>query len=309
METIVRSRDTCYSACALAFMGGAEWLRDVGVDPNRIPNQLPARSIERGAVVGFHAPYLNVPEADYSSEKVQGAYRMAVDSIAALIQLSDYLYIESEELPRLLEPDQNSAFTLDTVDAVRTLWVDYADYSLQTRNLPSITQTMVMSACINRWYHSKRRSALPGYAVAAQTLKDFDEGSELLGNDETGKAFGVRAVSKGTVTAKVAYLPITMTQDQKNFIWCVFSLERDSPSIFYRSSGSIAELFEPIESKGGLWELEQAEGTVRPEAGLGISQGMLRVLDMVPADTKLDEVETVVEKLSQSEVSLLAGVQ
>jgi hypothetical protein len=88
VETVVLGKDGCYSACVLAFLGGAERLRDVSVDPEEIPNQPPARSIERGAHLGFHASYLNVPSSEYTSENVQDAYRIAVDSIALLIQLA-----------------------------------------------------------------------------------------------------------------------------------------------------------------------------------------------------------------------------
>ncbi|MBB3937361.1 hypothetical protein [Aureimonas phyllosphaerae] len=304
--TVVRGGAECYSACALAFLGGAEPLRDVGVEGDDIPNQPPSRTLEPGGTLGFHAPYLDVPEASYSSATVGEAYRAAVDGISLLIQLADRLYVEPTELPRLLEPDRNAAFMVDTVDAVRSLWIDYADRSLQFRNLPSITPSMVRNACINRWYHRQRRSALPGYGIATRAMRDFEEGSELLDNGEVGLGFGVRTVRQGTKRSWVAFTPITMTPDGKEFLWCVFDSGLGSPRVLYRAAGTVEELFEPL-GDGDFWEFSSSEGIVNPDADVGVPNGMLIVMDTVPADTPLAGVASVVASYQSEEKGLAAG--
>lgn len=300
--TVVREGAACYSACALAFLGGSEPLRDVA-DGSAIPDQPPSRTLEPGGTIGLHAPYLDVPAADYSAANVEGAYRNAVDGISMLVALAEHLYVEPTELPRLLEPGRDSTFLVDTVDAVRSLWIEYPDYRLQFRHLPSITPSMVRNACVNRWYHRQRRSALSGYAVAAKAMRDFEEGSELLENGEAGFGFGTRLVKQGTAASWLTYMPVKMTPDGKSFVWCVFDAGVDSPRVLYRATGTIVELFEPLEN-GDIWAFASSEGVVNPEGDVGIVNGTLRVFDAVPADTALDAVADVIERYQASETAL-----
>ncbi len=302
ISTLVRTGESCYSACALAFLGGSEPLKDPTVE-TEFPNQRPERSLERGAELGFHAPYLEIPSSSYNAETVQTAYRVAIDSVAALIQLADHLYVDPAELPRLLNPDKSSFYMADTVDAVRTFWIDYSDYSLQFRNLRGITPSMVLNACVNRWYHTKRRSALPGYAVAMKTRDDFEESSDLLENGEKGLSFGVRSVHQNAMTGWIAFTPIKMTDDGKEFVWCLFEGGNDMPHVYYRNAGTVEELFEPYKKRGQLWDLTLDDHTMNPERGLSISAGMLKVSDTAPANVKLTEVKKVIDEfLSKEEV-------
>ena len=60
IQTYVRRGDQCHSACALAFLGGSEWgdMRHA------------SRTIEPGAVLGFHAPYLALPPGEHDAEEL-----------------------------------------------------------------------------------------------------------------------------------------------------------------------------------------------------------------------------------------------
>ncbi len=302
ISTLVRTGESCYSACALAFLGGSEPLKDPTTE-TEFPNQLPERSLERGAELGFHAPYLDIPSSSYNADTVQMAYRVAIDSVAALIQIADHLYVEPAELPRLLNPDKSSFYVADTVDATRMLWIDYADNSLQFRDLKGITPSMVANACVNRWYHIKRRSALPGYEIAKQTRENFEEGSELLENGEQGLSFGVRSFRQNAMMGWLAFTPIKMTDDGKEFVWCLFEGGNDMPHVYYRNAGTVDELFEPYKKRGQLWDLTMDDHTMNPERGLSISSGMLKVSDTAPANVKLTEVKKVIDEfLSKEEV-------
>ncbi|MCM2456505.1 hypothetical protein HGO37_14025 [Rhizobium sp. CG4] len=66
IRTYVRRGDQCHSACALAFLGGSEWgdMRHA------------SRTIEPGAVLGFHAPYLALPPGKHDAEELNQAARL-----------------------------------------------------------------------------------------------------------------------------------------------------------------------------------------------------------------------------------------
>lgn len=290
--TLVEADAGCYSACAIAFLGGSETLRDPvpSSDPDAIPDLSPDRSMEAGARIGFHAPYLQLPENQYDAGMVQAAYAVAVYNISRLVEIADHLDVTPAELPRLLAPGPDDFFMADTVDAIRMLDIEYTDYTLQFRDMLSITPAMVQNMCINRWYHRQRRSAYPGYATAIEVANEFEEGSRLLANGEEDFSFAVRRVNQGTVTSWIAVMPITRTSDGRNFVWCIFDSGIDSPRVFYRPAGTLTELFEPLEAKNDIWDLASAEGNIE----LDQSNNWSRVLDMAPADTELGDVADVI---------------
>ncbi|WP_037075866.1 hypothetical protein [Rhizobium mesoamericanum] len=74
IQTYVRRGDQCHSACALAFLGGSEWgdMRHA------------SRTIEPGAVLGFHAPYLALPHGNHDAEELNQTMTLAM-SIAGKI--------------------------------------------------------------------------------------------------------------------------------------------------------------------------------------------------------------------------------
>jgi hypothetical protein len=68
IQTYVRRGDQCHSACALAFLGGSEWgdMRHA------------SRTIEPGAVLGFHAPYLALPPGKHDAEELNKTATIAM---------------------------------------------------------------------------------------------------------------------------------------------------------------------------------------------------------------------------------------
>jgi hypothetical protein len=298
LATEVRDGESCISACAIAFLGGTKPPKDPTplADNSPLPSQPPKRSIAAGAHLAFHAPYLDIPASSYTAETVEEAYRSAVLAIARFIAVADRLYISTAELPRLLQPARDALFMVDTVDAVRFLGVDYTDRRLQIRNLPGFTQSMIINACINRYYHLKRRSSLPGYAIATAVFDEFIEGSKLLANGEDKLAFGTRRMKQGTASTWVAFAPIAKTSDDKNFVWCIFSpaLDQSSATTFYKAAGTIGELFKEAEGKNDLFSFSSSQATMKIGADLGL-EGMMRVLDMVPPQTKLTEVASTIQ--------------
>lgn len=302
ISTVVRSGDQCLSACAIAFLGGSERLKDPTPlsDSDPLPNQPPSRSLEKGAKLGYHAPYLMIPDGDYNSTTVQDAYSLAVSGIAELVALADHLYIVAAELPRLLAPGRDEMLMVDDVDALGFLGIDYVDRSYQLPNDDSFTQSMITNACVNRYYHLQRRSSLQGYATAALVFDEFVEGSKLLENGEEAIAFGARLINQGSAKTWLAFLPIAKTQDGNRFIWCLFTPGIGSPSTFFKPAGTIEELFAEIEGEGDLFTYSTSDTTIKLTTGDWIAD-MMTPRDLVPAITKLHAVGRQLESYSSGE--------
>ncbi len=79
---------TCESACALAFLGGSQSTAGVeGADkPDRVLNPL--------GKLGFHAPALDIKDGNFSAEEVNKAYRVAIQSIAAIVKEKENIIVE-----------------------------------------------------------------------------------------------------------------------------------------------------------------------------------------------------------------------
>ncbi|MBB3427945.1 hypothetical protein FHT85_004954 [Rhizobium sp. BK312] len=302
LATVVRSSDQCLSACAIAFLGGTTLPKDPNPvsDDDPLPGQLPDRSLEPKAVLGFHPPYLVLPNDEYNASVVADAYRSAVLGISRLVEIADRLYVVPAELPKLLAPTKDELFVVDDVDSIRVLGIDYEERSYQMRNKPGITRSMIVNGCVNRYYHLKRRSSMAGFSVAKATIDEFVEGSRLLENGEDKVAFGTHSFRRGSIKTWVAYLPVAKTEDGKNFVWCLFEPGPSDLKTYYKAAGSIEELFASFEGKGDLTTLSTAPNMISLTTGDWIYD-MVRDIDLVPPDTKLSDVATVLDRYFASE--------
>ena len=107
IQTYVKAGDECYSACAIAFLGGSIWgdLRHV------------SRTLEPGGKLGFHAPYLALPKAEYNSEYVEGQFNNAIALTSFLISQKVDLKINDSFLTEFafFHNDNNAVNTVETV--------------------------------------------------------------------------------------------------------------------------------------------------------------------------------------------------
>lgn len=303
LATVVKSGDHCFSACALAFLGGTQRATDPtpASDDGPIPDQLPDRSIERDAQLGFHAPYLALSGSAYTADNVSEAYTAAVLGISRFIAIADHLYVSTAELPKLLKPTRDDLYMADNVDAVRFLGIDYTDNTQQIRNLHGITPTMVLNACVNRYYHLRGRSSLLGYGTAASVREEFIEGSKLLENGEEKQVFGIRRVKYGEGSTNVAFTPIAKTDDGRSFVWCLFGPIGADATTIYKPAGTVEELFAELKNgQGQWWEFSSSATSMR----IGRSDAMvsmMRVFDMAPPETKLADVGQTMEQYRVNE--------
>ena len=115
ISTYVDRHASCLSACALAFMGGYEFQYSG-------EEQGPNRTIEVGAVLGFHAPYLSVAKQNYTKDDIEAAYAFANLSIAKFLglanrrgQFSAEPLFSSSLLQETLQKSPSEFYLIDTV--------------------------------------------------------------------------------------------------------------------------------------------------------------------------------------------------
>ncbi|ANG99080.1 hypothetical protein A8A54_21175 [Brucella pseudogrignonensis] len=105
--TYVRKGDECHSACAIAFLGGSQW-GDF---------RHPSRTIEPGAVVGFHAPYVKLePGKKYDADYVSALTRAAFGIVGSLINDQESLKISRKFLTDYILFDSEETRTIQTVE-------------------------------------------------------------------------------------------------------------------------------------------------------------------------------------------------
>jgi hypothetical protein len=115
MSTVVEYGSECFSACAIIFMAG--------VMPNHTG---PYRKLSVGGILGFHAPYLDVPDKRYSKQDIESVALGMTKAILALVQLSSKEMkmggeaLKKSLVQRILENEKNQVFLIKTVfDAAR----------------------------------------------------------------------------------------------------------------------------------------------------------------------------------------------
>lgn len=105
ISTYVPKGAECYSACALAFLGGSIW-GDF---------RHPSRIMEPGAIVGFHAPYLDPPIGSYTAEDVAISVSNMVTVIGDLMSSRRSLMISEKFMGDFLLFNSREAKALETV--------------------------------------------------------------------------------------------------------------------------------------------------------------------------------------------------
>lgn len=77
MTTVIEYGSECFSACAIIFMAGTS--KD---------QLLPQRMLSAGGILGFHAPYLSMPDRRYSKDDVEQASQSMRRAVLALLRLA-----------------------------------------------------------------------------------------------------------------------------------------------------------------------------------------------------------------------------
>lgn len=142
VRTEVASGDTCLSACAIAFLGGTSFTYSG-------KGSLIYRTIQPGGVVGFHAPFIDLPAGgSFSSEQLESAFRTAVESVTALTEVAGPANVDQMFVAEILRPSSNELRYLRTVDDFGRLFIKVPDV-MKTKT-PSTTNTLE-NICHNAW--------------------------------------------------------------------------------------------------------------------------------------------------------------
>jgi hypothetical protein len=116
ISTVIEYNSECFSACAIIFMAG--------VAPNRL---MPLRELSAGGILGFHAPYLTMPDEKYSKEEVENIAQGMRMAILALVRFSSKRtktgggdFIKQSLLSKILEKGPQDVLFVKTIfDAAR----------------------------------------------------------------------------------------------------------------------------------------------------------------------------------------------
>lgn len=105
-KTIVPSGARCLSACALIFLAGNWSLEN---------KPLPWRKLHIRGKLGFHGPYVELPNTSFSREDTEEAYRAGVTAIAQLLQTGTKSLFPQSLLAQALTVGPREFLYVDTV--------------------------------------------------------------------------------------------------------------------------------------------------------------------------------------------------
>lgn len=118
--TYLRDSDECFSACAIAFLGGSAWgdFRHA------------YRRLEPGSALGFHAPYLVPVPGEYDHNVVAQAAQIAVEVIRELINDRESLKISDRFVVDFLLDTDPQTRRIETILDLAHSGVDLAKFSV-----------------------------------------------------------------------------------------------------------------------------------------------------------------------------------
>ncbi|MBE1706729.1 MULTISPECIES: hypothetical protein [Mesorhizobium] len=137
IETVLVADAKCYSACALIFMGGSDWEEIY----------LPRRRMHVSAKLGFHAPYLVLPRANFTSEDITSAYAIGLRAVARMMKLGEDRggegFIANRVILELLSKGPSELYYVDNVLKANELGI-----ALDGVQKPMWTERDACNACI-----------------------------------------------------------------------------------------------------------------------------------------------------------------
>jgi uncharacterized protein YgiM (DUF1202 family) len=263
IATLVRANKICASACAFAFMGGAEQ-NEGGVDVDR--------SVEVGAKLQFHAPYVDPRKITVDQSDL---VRAITDATIEFNRSAAEFEIAADILPTLLKNDKDhSLFTVDTIEHIARLKINVIDLY----EPKSLTLEMASLLCTQSHADSETGRGL-----------DFEMDFVLKQSRELQQTKSIIMGPKDDFSRSVALPVAAMTEEDTRAVYCVISYG-DQSGFECSSFVDDIETGKPnFKSEG---ESCRSQGASPPE--------ML----VVPASTQLDQYETVAKTLQAKQKSI-----
>ena len=144
LQTYVEDGASCYSACAIAFMGGTE---------NHYESvYMPSRNLHIAGKLGFHAPFLRLPSGQYSAQTIENSYTAAFTALGKLAGMpkrrnSTEPILDPTLIALLAEKGPDEAFLVDTVGKAARFGVALVGASPPRQH----TATSYCNVCLNRF--------------------------------------------------------------------------------------------------------------------------------------------------------------
>jgi hypothetical protein len=219
IATIVDRGAECYSACAFLFLSGNAQASEDG-------ELAPDRTMDVGATLGFHAPYLNAVDGgtDVAAATIEN-FRRGVTAIAKLLEIDARNLFPRGLLAKALQVGPNELLYIDTVEKVGVWSIKLKGYKPPR----ALTSRMLDQACRNKdmWtnFSHSMLGRPPGDDDTLHGMRQSDF-PEIRGTDDPIKLtggrfrevldlFGYDATNACTVDVVVAsdgglYLSLTM---------------------------------------------------------------------------------------------------
>ena len=292
VATIVEAGNSCFSACAVAFLGGAALGEESA--------SLAARSVSPQARLGFHAPFLNLGAGTFTEEQVQAYYDRAVQTIVDVVSSSNVLQIDHGDAAELMRPQRTDLLYLDTAGLLGRY-----DVAVQGVGMPKrLTGTMALSLCANgwNWAHNSRMTDI----TAFENPDVYSDGLALIDKvDWDGKKATVQ-VDAGVLHTIV---PVTAAREGAT-MYCVAEQAKTDFGTYvscrgFFDAGDMKEATDFVRSFGEMRYPCRVAFVVDPTAGYDVSfMNVARAL--VPPDTPVAQMAEVLAALSRDEKPLQA---
>ncbi|MHB8271807.1 COG3904 family protein [Bradyrhizobium sp.] len=154
ISTLIESGSECFSSCAIIFMAG--------VAPDRL---VPMRKLSAGGVLGFHAPYLTMPDEKYSKEQLEDVVQSVRVAILKLVEFSSKQtkleggdFVKKSLIYRLLQKGPKDVFFVTTISEAARWNILIYDATENYRKLDSLEE--IKNLC-NNFHYSNMDEAVP----------------------------------------------------------------------------------------------------------------------------------------------------
>lgn len=118
VTTVIDNGALCYSACAIAFMGGSEWEEIYSAK----------RKLHVGGRLVFHAPYLIALSKTYSGRDLEATYSEGLQAVARMMKLGADMgedgLIPERVMLKLLAAGPSELYMVDDITKARELGIE-----------------------------------------------------------------------------------------------------------------------------------------------------------------------------------------
>lgn len=300
VRTAVASGDSCLSACAIAFLGGSAYGEE-GTEPF-------ARTIGVQARLGFHAPFIAIGDGSLTPEAVEAAYDHAILTVTDFVRAASGLGIDAEVAADMMTPQRSSLYRITTVrDAFRV------GVNVTGMTPPSaMTTGMIKNTCINGWIAGTGETWETAEAAMVHVLDDLAWKSEATIGFKTGY------FSPEVVPAKRSILPMMQGGEGVGYFVCVVDHAiidgvlsmHNHGYVFVEEPDRIVAAATAFSADGDRFDKPDFQAKFFIKAINPLDRMNWRgdelTLEVVPMNTRLDEVEATISGYLETEPALSA---